>query len=179
MEIFLIANRSINLWKLIRRSRRPAYIYPSADLPASPLKYLVRFHLLEKILWGPRFKEKILASILKRVIKLKHVSNSNTSGVTNLKRISKLKRYKITLSYKSRFKIIASYKSLQLERGRGCFNFRTVNETPLQSYIGKCNGLYKTKNETRFKCSCGEKSETLKNLKRCCLINKPKPAEYM
>ena len=44
-------------------------------------------------------------SILKGEIKLKRVSNSNTFGVTNLKRLSKLKRYNFTLSYKSRFKL--------------------------------------------------------------------------
>ena len=48
---------------------------------------------------------------MKRVVKLKRISNSNAFVVTNLKRISKLKRYKINLSYKSRFKIIMRYKT--------------------------------------------------------------------
>ena len=49
-------------------------------------------------------------SILKGEIKLKRVSNSNTFGVTNLKRISKLKRYKNNSALQKSFQ---NYHSLQ------------------------------------------------------------------
>ena len=67
--------------------------------------------------WGLSYKT---VSNLERVPNLKRVSISHAFGVTKLERVSKLKRYNFTLSYKSRFKIIARYK---VRSGSGSIQF--------------------------------------------------------